>query len=110
MMRPIFRLAAARPARAAGTQPAFRRPFSVAQTFRLKEDGDRSGEELDQKKHEQLDKQKKGKGEWHEELASSSESNVAADNEKVDDHASHLEDLQKQTAGQSQAEHDEGNA
>ncbi|QDS72241.1 hypothetical protein FKW77_005729 [Venturia effusa] len=46
---------------------------------------------------EQLDKQKRGEGHWHEELASAGESNIKADKEKVEDHDEHIEDLQKQT-------------
>jgi hypothetical protein len=64
----------------------------------LKEDADRSPEQIEQKKQEQLDKQKKGEGHWHEELASSGESNIAADREEVHDHDEHMEDLQKETA------------
>ena len=35
---------------------------------RIKETADRGPQELEQKKQEQLKKQKEGKGEWHEEL------------------------------------------
>ncbi|KAK6435217.1 hypothetical protein LTR95_008602, partial [Oleoguttula sp. CCFEE 5521] len=58
------------------------RRFTQASALRLKEDADRTPEELDRIKHEQVEKQRQGKGEWHEELASSSESNTAADKEK----------------------------
>ena len=74
-------------------RPAFRQPtittvrtFTSAQQLRLKEDGDRSPEQLDKIKHDQIDKQKKGEGHWHEELGSQSESHVKADREEVHDH------------------------
>lgn len=86
------------------------RTFSIQSRLRLKEDGDRSGEELDKKKHEQIEKQKQGKGHWHEELASSGEANVTADKEKVHDHDEHIEDLQKETAGQVEKDHPHGKA
>ena len=38
-----------------------------------------------------------GKGQWHEELGSASESNVAADREEVSDHDSHMSKLQQET-------------
>jgi hypothetical protein len=81
------------------------RPFSQAQQLRLKEDANRSPEELERIKQEQLKQQKEGKGQWNEELASSSESHVAADKQKVDDHAQHMSDLQKETAQKTQEEH-----
>ena len=46
----------------------------------LKEDENRSPEELEAKKQEHLDKQKRGEGHWEEKLGSQSEANVAADN------------------------------
>jgi hypothetical protein len=81
------------------------RPFSQAQQLRLKEDANRSPEELERIKQEQLKQQKEGKGQWNEELASSSESHVAADKQKVDDHQQHMSDLQKETAQQSEESH-----
>jgi hypothetical protein len=39
-------------------------------------DTDNRAEEVDKKKHEQLQKQKDGKGHWEEQLASDSESAV----------------------------------
>nr|OQO20809.1 hypothetical protein B0A51_11949 [Rachicladosporium sp. CCFEE 5018] len=84
------------------------RRFTQAPALRLKEDANRSPEELDRIKHEQIEKQKQGKGEWHEELASSSESNTAADKEKVHDHDEHIEDLQKETAEQQEKDHPHG--
>jgi hypothetical protein len=81
------------------------RPFSQAQQLRLKEDANRSPEELERIKQEQLKQQKEGKGQWNEELASSSESHVAADKQKVDDHQQHMSDLQKETAQKTQEQH-----
>jgi hypothetical protein len=60
----------------------------------IKETADRSPEQLEQKKNEQLRKQEQGKGEWHEELASQGESNIAADKQDVEDHGEHMKDLQ----------------
>jgi len=71
------------------------RPFSSTPRTSLKEDADRSPEEIESKKQEQLQKQKEGKGEWHESLASGGESNVKADRQEVDDHGKHMEDLQE---------------
>jgi len=86
--------------------------FSTSPRSFLKEDADRSPEEVDAKKHEQIQKQKEGKGHWHEELASAGEASIAADKDahKVEDHDSHMEDLQKQTAGKAEKEHPEGKA
>ncbi|KAK3678599.1 hypothetical protein LTR78_001897 [Recurvomyces mirabilis] len=89
-------------------QPLVARSFSIAPQLRLKEDGDRSAEELEKKKQQQLQKQRDGKAEWHESLASAGESNIAADKEKVNDHGKHMEDLQKETASQSEKEHPDG--
>jgi hypothetical protein len=94
--RPITTLRSANSASAAPSY-AFR-PFSQAQHLRLKEDANRSPEELERIKQEQLKQQKEGKGQWSEELASSSESHVAADKQKVNDHQQHMSDLQKETA------------
>jgi hypothetical protein len=85
--------------------PSYVRPFSQAQQLKLKEDANRSPEELERIKQEQLKQQKEGKGQWNEELASSSESHVAADKEKVNDHQQHMSDLQKETAQQTQKNH-----
>jgi len=74
------------------------RTFATTQIQRLKEDADRSPEHIEQKKHESVNKAKKGEGEWHEGLASSGESNVKADKQDVEDHDKHMEDLQKHTA------------
>jgi hypothetical protein len=112
--KPHTMLFAARIVRQARPAVAFRsaaapsytiRPFSQAQQLRLKEDANRSPEELERIKQEQLKQQKEGKGQWNEELASSSESHVAADKQKVDDHQQHMSDLQKETAQQSEESH-----
>lgn len=63
-----------------------------------------SPEEVEKAKQEQLKKQEQGKGEWHEELASSSESRVKADQEHVNDHDDHIEKLQDETAKQAEKE------
>lgn len=85
--------------------PSSVRPFSHAQQLRLKEDSPKSPEETDRIKQEQIKKQQDGKGHWHEELASQSESHVAADRENVDNHDKHIDDLQKETAQQTQQNH-----
>jgi hypothetical protein len=82
-----------------------RRPLTTTNRLYLKEDAERSGEDIDAVKQQQLDKQKRGEGHWHEELASSGESNVKADKEHVEDHDEHIEDLQKRT--ENAAEKDE---
>lgn len=79
------------------------RTFVSAQRLRLKEDADRGPEEIEAAKQEQL-KTGKRKGE----LESQSEAAVGADQQKVDDHGKHMEDLQKQTANQKQSEHPAG--
>lgn len=73
------------------------RSFTIASRLSLKEDANRTGDELEAKKQEQLDKQKRGEGHWHEELASAGESNVKADREHVEDTDEHIEDLQNKT-------------
>lgn len=74
----------------------------------LKEDQQRSPEELEQTKQSQLDKQRRGEGHWHEELASAGEANIAADRDQVHDHDEHMEDLQRETAGKAEREKQEG--
>ena len=77
-----------------------RRTFATTPRTLLNEVGNRSGEELEQKKQEQLKKQEKGEGHWHEELASQSEAKIAADKEsaQVKDHDKHMRELQQETA------------
>jgi hypothetical protein len=78
------------------------RAFRTTPVRCLKEDGNRSPQELEDKKQEQVDKQKRGEGHWHEDLASKGESDIKADKEHVGDHDKHIEDLQKDTAKQSE--------
>ena len=101
-----FRLRAVRPSFSASAA----RPFSRATHLRLKEDADRSPQELENLKNDQVKKQEKGEGHWHEGLASNSESQIAADKEQPADHGKHMEDLQKETAGQAEKDHDHGKA
>lgn len=63
----------------------------------IKEDAERSPEEIEKKNQEQLKKQEHGKGHWHEGLASQGESNIVADKEHVKDHDKHMNELQQQT-------------
>lgn len=88
------------------------RPFSAQPRLLLKEDADRSPEEIEQHKQEHLRKQERGEGEWDRNLASRGEESIAADRDadNVQDHDKHMEDLQEQTAGQSEKEHPEGKA
>lgn len=101
----MFAARIARPVAFRAVAPAYVRPFSQVQALRLKEDAARDPEETDRIKHEQIEKQKQGKGHWHEELASQSESHVAADRENVSDHKEHMSELQKQTAQKTQQNH-----
>lgn len=79
-----------------------RRAISTTPRMALKEDGNRTPEELEQKKQEQLKEQKEGKGRWREDLASSGESNIAADKQNVSDHDSHIKELQQEGAKKSE--------
>lgn len=96
-MAPRALLTAMRPLR---TQLTFstRRTLSTTPRMLIKEDANRSPEELEQAKQDQLKEQREGKGRWREDLASHGESNIAADREKVHDHDSHMKDLQQETA------------
>lgn len=87
-------------------------PFTTQPRLFLKEDADRSAEDIEQHKQENLKKQEKGEGEWNRNLASRGEESIAADKDanNVEDHDEHMEDLQKQTAGKSEQEHPEGKA
>ncbi|KAH7074292.1 hypothetical protein FB567DRAFT_453613 [Paraphoma chrysanthemicola] len=78
--------------------PRMQRAFATSPRMRIKEDADRTPEQVDKAKQEQLKEQQQGKGRWREDLASSGESNIAADKEKVNDHDAHMEELQKQGA------------
>jgi hypothetical protein len=75
-----------------------RRTLSTTPRLYIKEDANRSPEQLEQAKQEQLQEQKEGKGRWREDLASHGESNIAADKENVNDHGKHMADLQKEGA------------
>lgn len=77
------------------------RSFTSAQRLKLKEDKERSPEEADRVKEEQRRKAEAGKGEWHEELASQSESAVAAERNSSES----PEELQKKTAKEVQKNH-----
>ncbi|KAI4747444.1 hypothetical protein E4T50_02269 [Aureobasidium sp. EXF-12298] len=87
--------------------PTFR-TFTASPFRSIKEDAARSPEELEKTKQEQLKAQKQGKAQWNEDLASAGEASITADREKVHDHDSHMEDLQKETAGQAEKEHPHG--
>lgn len=76
----------------------YSRTFTTTSRAFLNEVGNRSGEQLEQKKQEQIKKQERGEGHWHEELASQSEAKIAADKEHVKDHNKHMSDLQQHTA------------
>ncbi|KAG9624018.1 hypothetical protein KCU95_g14524, partial [Aureobasidium melanogenum] len=54
-------------------------------------------EEADKIKNEQIEKQKQGKGHWHEEIASDSESIVKADRGDIKADADTIEQLQKES-------------
>lgn len=84
------------------------RNFSTTPLRMIKEDAARSPEELEQTKQDQLKAQKQGKGQWNEKLASAGEASITADKENVKDHDSHIEELQKETAGQAEKEHPKG--
>ncbi|KAM0691974.1 hypothetical protein Q7P36_008175 [Cladosporium allicinum] len=61
-------------------------------------------EEAEKLKQQQLKEQKQGKGQWHEGLASDSESAVKADRGDQDHSQKSIEDLQKETAKAAQQE------
>ncbi|KAI5235816.1 hypothetical protein E4T43_09003 [Aureobasidium subglaciale] len=84
------------------------RTLATTPFLRIKEDANRSPEELERTKQEQLKAQKEGKAEWNEKLASAGEAGIAADKEDVKDHDRHMEELQKETAGKAEKEHPEG--
>ncbi|KAK5123637.1 hypothetical protein LTR85_002675 [Meristemomyces frigidus] len=109
-MRAFLRPVQRQPLRLAA--PAFQRPaaraFTSALPLRLKEDAARSGEEIDKIKKDQMEKQEKGEGHWHEELASSSESHIKADRQQPEDKDAHIEELQQQTAEKHEKDHPHG--
>jgi hypothetical protein len=73
-----------------------RRTFLSTPTLRIKEDADRTPEQVEAAKQEQLREQEKGEGRWREDLASHGESNIAADKQQVNDHDAHMKELQKE--------------
>lgn len=80
------------------------RSFTLSPRLGLKEDKERSPEEANALKEEQRKKAEKGKGEWHEGLASQSESHVAAERENVNDHDQHMKELQQEGAKEAEKE------
>ena len=74
-----------------------RRTLSTTSRMRIKEDADRSPDQVEKAKQEQLKEQQQGEGRWREDLASHGESNISADKEKVHDHEDHIEELQQET-------------
>ncbi|EMD64344.1 hypothetical protein COCSADRAFT_36923 [Bipolaris sorokiniana ND90Pr] len=73
-----------------------RRTFAITQRMGIKEDADRSADQIEQAKQDQLKEQKQGQGRWREDLASSGESNIAADRQQVDNHEAHMKELQQE--------------
>jgi hypothetical protein len=84
------------------------RTFTTSSPFHIKEDANRSPEQLEKIKQDQLTAQKQGKGKWNEELASAGEASITADKEEVNDHGKHMEELQKETAGEMKEEKKKG--
>ncbi|KAI5249446.1 hypothetical protein E4T47_03920 [Aureobasidium subglaciale] len=79
------------PIRSFQTAPILR----VGKESALNQDG--RAEEAERVKNEQIQKQKQGKGEWHEEIASDSESIVKADRGDISADADTIKQLQKET-------------
>jgi predicted secreted protein len=73
-----------------------RRTFATTQRMAIKEDANRSPEEIEKAKQDQLKEQQQGQGRWREDLASSGESNIAADRQQVHDHEAHMKELQQE--------------
>lgn len=73
-----------------------RRAFTTTPRMAIKEDANRSPEEIEQAKQDQLKEQQQGQGRWREDLASSGESNIAADRQQVSDHQAHMKELQQE--------------
>ncbi|MCJ1229024.1 hypothetical protein MMC12_005688 [Toensbergia leucococca] len=68
-------------------------------------DSNDTAKEIDHHKHDQLQKQKEGKGHWTPELASDSETAVAADRGEHDHSEEGISKLQEDTAGHAQDKH-----
>jgi hypothetical protein len=83
-------------ASASSPAPQSHAPFTTSPFLRIKEDADRTPEQVEAAKQDQLREQKEGKGRWREDLASHGESNIAADKQNVEDHGEHMEELQKE--------------
>lgn len=81
---------------------ALSRQFSIAPQLRLRENKEQDPEEVEKKKQQNL---KDGK---QRELQSAGEEAVGADQEKVKDDKKHMEELQKETANESQRNHPKG--
>ncbi|THY21831.1 hypothetical protein D6D01_06364 [Aureobasidium pullulans] len=79
------------PIRSFQTAPVLR----VGKESALHEEG--RAEEVERVKNEQIQKQKEGKGHWHEEIASDSESIVKADRGDISADADTIKQLQKET-------------
>jgi hypothetical protein len=94
LLRPISLRAPLRQIRT----PLSYRTFTTTPRTAIKEDADRSPEQLEQIKQDQLKEQKEGKGRWREDLASHGESNIAADKESVSNHDKHMKELQQEGA------------
>lgn len=100
---PLYRLTARSTFRTARLQQPSLAPrtFTTTPFLRLKEDKAQDPDEIEKAKQEQL-----RSGERKRELESHSEESVKAEQEhgKIDDHEEHIEDLQKETAANSEAE------
>ncbi|KAE8825064.1 hypothetical protein HRS9122_10163 [Pyrenophora teres f. teres] len=94
-MAPRTLLTAMRPLRSS-MMASTRRAFATTPRMAIKEDADRTPEQVEQAKQEQLREQEQGKGRWREDLASHGESNIAADRQKVHDHDQHMKELQQE--------------
>lgn len=73
-----------------------RRTLTTTPRLLIKEDANRTPEQVEQAKQDQLKEQQQGKGRWREDLASTGESNIAADKQKVKDHEGHMKELQRE--------------
>ena len=72
------------------------RTLTTTPVFRLKEDATRTPEQVEQAKQDQIKEQKEGKGRWREDLASSGESNIKADKQRVRNTEGHIKQLQRE--------------
>lgn len=75
------------------------RPFSTSLQCRLRENAEQDPDDLEKKKQQAAQT-----GEKSRDLKSEGEEAVGADQEKVKDDQKHIEELQKQTANESQKE------